>query len=86
MPVNAKIGFSRLSMNEKTHHHWSQSVSGMSDVVGRFSEPEQVVCDPFVGGGTTAVACAQLKRYFIGGDIDADCVRRSTDRLNEALI
>ena len=36
---------------------WGQSVSGMSDLVKRLTEPGQLVCDPFVGGGATAVAC-----------------------------
>lgn len=38
------------------------------DVVLCFSDEGQIVCDPFVGSGTTALACSRLARSFIGGD------------------
>lgn len=38
------------------------------DVVACFSAPGALVCDPFLGSGTTAVACARLGRAFVGGD------------------
>jgi DNA modification methylase len=41
------------------------------DVVACFSPDGGLVCDPFVGSGTSAVACAMLKRNVIGGDIGA---------------
>lgn len=34
-----------------------------------FSEPDDVVLDPFVGSGTTAVAAIELSRRFVGIDI-----------------
>ena len=37
-------------------------------MVACFSAPGALVCDPFVGSGTSAVACAQLGRAFVGGD------------------
>ena len=41
------------------------------DVVACFSPPAGIACDPFMGSGTTAVACATLKRNVIGGDLGA---------------
>lgn len=35
-----------------------------------FSEPGQVVMDPFMGGGTTAVETLSLGRRFIGADVN----------------
>jgi len=44
------------------------------------------VCDPFMGSGTTGVACAILGRPFIGCEIDpkhfATAVKRISDELN----
>ena len=37
--------------------------------------PGGIACDPFMGSGTSAVACAMLGRRVIGGDIGA----RETD-------
>jgi site-specific DNA-methyltransferase (adenine-specific) len=39
-------------------------------LVADFSEPGELVCDPFAGGGTTAVVCKELGRRFLGWEID----------------
>jgi len=39
-------------------------------IIDSFSNENDVVCDPFSGVGTTAVACKQLKRYYIGWEIN----------------
>lgn len=41
------------------------------DVVNCFSNPGDLVCDPFVGSGTTLAASLLNKRRFIGGDLHA---------------
>jgi len=35
-----------------------------------FTQPEDVVLDPFIGSGTTAVAAKRLKRNYVGIDIN----------------
>jgi site-specific DNA-methyltransferase (adenine-specific) len=79
------VAQSRPNDNDKRFHHWGQSESGMADLVRRFSEPGDVVLDPFVGGGTTGVVAVDLGRRFIGCDVDADCVARTIARLNEEM-
>lgn len=37
----------------------------MVELVGQFTDPEEVVCDPFAGSGTTGVACLRLGRRCI---------------------
>jgi len=71
---------SDVNDNDKDHHHWGQSESGMADLIGRLSKPGQLVCDPFLGGGTTAVVCHDLGRRFVGCDIDETAVATSTGR------
>ena len=39
-------------------------------VVDRFVQPGATVLDPFMGSGTTGVACAKLGRRFIGIEIE----------------
>jgi site-specific DNA-methyltransferase (adenine-specific) len=45
-----------------------------------FSDPDELVLDPFAGSGTTAVACRELGRRFLGWEISpeyhATAVRR----------
>jgi hypothetical protein len=56
--------------NDKRFHEWGQSESGMADLIERLSKPGDVICDPFVGGGTTPLIALKLGRRFIGCDID----------------
>jgi len=72
---------SKVNDNDKTHHHWGQSESGMADIVERFSYPKETILDPFCGAGTTGVVATQLNRNFIGIDIDKPCIEKSTERL-----
>lgn len=65
---------------DKDHDEWGQSLSGMTDLVTRLTEPGQMVCDPFCGGGATAVACVKNNRRFVGFDINPDDVKISWDR------
>lgn len=39
------------------------------DIVLCFSPPGGIVCDPFLGGGTTMIAALEAGRRFIGGDL-----------------
>ena len=41
-----------------------------------------VVLDPFIGSGTTAVACKELGRNYLGFEIDENYYQISIDRLN----
>lgn len=67
--------------NDKAHHHWGQSESGMAAIVERLTKPGQLVVDPFLGGGTTAVVCRDLGRRFVGCDVDAGAVRTARERM-----
>jgi DNA modification methylase len=48
------------------------------------TEPGDVVLDPFVGSGTTALAALELKRRCIGFDISPEYVRLANERIAEA--
>jgi len=68
---------------EKVYHHWQQSEQGFRDIVQRFTEPGDTVLDPFLGSGTTGVACLHLNRRFIGCDNDPSAVAIATQRIRE---
>lgn len=75
------VSKSTVNDNDKRFHGWGQSESGMADIVERLTKPGQLICDPFLGGGTTAVVSLALGRKFVGCDIDADCVLRAKQRV-----
>lgn len=69
---------------QKIYHHWQQSLQGFIDIVQRFTEPGDTVLDPFLGSGTTGVACLHLNRRFIGCDNDPSAVAIATQRMSDA--
>jgi adenine-specific DNA-methyltransferase len=63
------------------HHRWEQNVEATITLVRYFSAPGDLVCDPFLGSGTTGVAALAEARCFIGADIDPQAVRTARRRL-----
>ena len=46
-----------------------------------FTQADDMVLDPFIGSGTTAVAAKQLKRNYIGIDTNAEYCRQARKRI-----
>lgn len=76
---------SDVNDNDKRFHDWGQSESGIGRLVNDFSQPGDLILDPFCGGGTTGVVAVTMGRRFIGIDIDEDNVRTSKERISELL-
>jgi site-specific DNA-methyltransferase (adenine-specific) len=55
----------------------------IKDVLEMFSVENDIVLDPFMGSGATAMACKQLNRKFIGFEIDAQYCSLAKRRLNK---
>ena len=70
--------------NDKNFHHWGQSVGGMKDIIERFTNPNDLILDPFLGGGTTGVTAVMSGRKFIGVDIEEKCLKTTLERIKES--
>jgi len=46
-----------------------------------FTQPEDIVLDPFIGSGTTAVAAKRLKRNYAGIDINNEYCQKTRERV-----
>ena len=55
-----------VNTGRQGEHPTEKPVPLMMDLVQDFTQPGQVICDPFLGSGTTGVACVALGRRFIG--------------------
>ena len=69
---------------DQKYHKWEQSVDGMHAILKRFQPAGQLVCDPFVGGGASAIAAFYEGCHFIGGDIDKTAAETAQGRLCDA--
>jgi len=68
---------------ERPLHPWQQALEPVRHWVRSVSQPSELVCDPFLGSGTTAAACALEGRRFIGADVDPGCLETARQRLAE---
>ena len=62
-------------------HRWAQNLDGFIKLTQMLATPGDVICDPFLGGGTTAEAAMERGCAFIGADIDADSVEMTRERM-----
>lgn len=64
------------------HHHETQKpLPLMLELVELFTDPDDLVLDPFCGSGTTGVACLRLGRRFIGIERDEKYHAVAVERL-----
>lgn len=67
---------------EKTSHEWQQAESEAAYWIEKLCEPDGIVCDPFLGSGTTGAAAIKLKRSWIGFEIDPQTAASARKRVN----
>jgi site-specific DNA-methyltransferase (adenine-specific) len=71
------------SMRENTSHPNQKPEKLVARAIEASSNPGDLVIDPFLGSGTTAVVARRLARRYLGFEIDPDCVRLARKRLVE---
>ena len=54
------------------------------DHIITWSNPQNIVLDPFMGSGTVGKACMQLNRRFIGIEINSDYILIANQRISKA--
>ena len=59
-----------LTADYARYHPAQKPIGLLRELVADFSDPGELVCDPYAGSGTTGLACAQLGRRFIGWERD----------------
>lgn len=71
------------SMKENTPHPYQKPEKLVARIIEASSRRGDLVVDPFMGSGTTAVVAKRLGRRFLGFERDADWVRTALKRLRE---
>lgn len=67
-------------------HPTIKPLNYIEKMVRNSSKEGELVFDPFMGSGTTGVACKKLGRNFIGGDLDPEWCRVAKERINTAKL
>ncbi|MBT9169371.1 MAG: Modification methylase DpnIIB [Syntrophomonadaceae bacterium] len=67
--------------NERTDHPTQKPIELMKKIVLIHSNEGDIILDPFLGSGTTAVASKQLGRKYIGIEVSKDYLDMAVKRL-----
>lgn len=71
------------TQNGKKFHEWEQSLTWAEHCL-KVTREGDTVLDPFMGSGTTGVACVKANRDFIGVEIDPKHFETAKRRIEEA--
>lgn len=70
----------------KNEYHPTEKPVGLCGyMLSKFSDLGDLVLDPFMGSGTTGIACANLQREFIGIELSEKYFRIAEKRINTAI-
>jgi len=74
------------SLHDWKPHPTQKPVRLMRYLLEQVTKEGDLVLDPFVGTGTTAVACKQMKRHYIGIEIDTRYAEIAEQRLEGKIV
>jgi DNA modification methylase len=80
----AGVGFMREKI--ENDHPCAKPLNVMSLLIRRLTNEGDTILDPFMGSGTTGVACMQLGRNFIGCEIDPKYFAIAEKRIKNASL
>ena len=83
--VRVVQGFYTESKDQRVHPTQKPSELFI-DILNDFSKENDLILDPFLGSGTTAVVCKQLGRRFIGIEINPDYCKIAEQRLAQEIL
>jgi 16S rRNA G966 N2-methylase RsmD len=70
--------------NDKDHHKWGQSISGMDSIITGLCLSGESILDPFCGAGTTGISAIKHGCLFDGVELEKENVNISKARINDA--
>lgn len=74
--------FDRVAGNTQLHQN-QKPLDLMEQIVQKHSSAGDIVLDPFMGSGTTAVACIKKNRNYIGFEIDKEYYNICSERIKK---
>ena len=68
----------------ETNHPTEKPIELMANYIRQSTKPGQIVCDPFMGSGTTIIAAAKSGRKAVGIESNEEFFRIACERLEKA--
>lgn len=82
--MSSRQGFAAPNPRNKSHPT-EKPIELFAHYILNSSEPDDLVFDPFMGGGSLALAAEQTGRRWSGCEIDLDFYLRSLERIDHAV-
>ena len=88
--LNGKAPSTMMTVEKAKRNHYNghltvKPMDLIAHLIKLFSLPGQVVLDPFLGSGTTAVAALQTERSCLGIEINPDYIKIAKQRTQGEL-
>ena len=80
------VRFNSTHRTGNIYHPTQKPTSLMGFLIEKSSKPNDIVLDPFLGSGTTAVACKELGRNYIGIEISPEYCKIAEKRLSQGVL
>lgn len=79
--LRACFKYPLVSGKEKTKHPTQKSLKLMEEIISIHTNENDVILDPFMGSGSTGVACLNTNRNFIGIELEKEYFEIASQRL-----
>lgn len=77
-------------INQKDKKIWGhptiKPIQLLERIIKNSSKGDDLILDPFMGSGSTGVTCCNLKRKFIGIELDSDFFKIAQGRIGQAIV
>lgn len=80
-PIKRDVITSAVETIKGCQHPAIYPLSIIKELIKLLTRPNDIVLDPFIGSGTTAVAAKELNRRYIGIEINQDYCKYARERL-----
>ena len=71
---------------DKRYHPTQKPTELLSELLDLYTNKGDLICDPFMGSGSTGVACKNLSRNFIGIELDENYFNIAKERIEETEV
>lgn len=75
------LSFKKVNYDKNKLHPTQKPLELFEWLIRTYTDDLDLVVDPFVGSGTTAVACKKTNRQYICGDISEEYIEIALDRI-----